>query len=807
MTSLVPAHAGRPRRAGHPAVPRRWSWRFVLAAVVALGAVAGLAAPASAHATLESTEPAQGTAVPRSPGKVVLHFDEQVSISPSSIEVFNSAAKRVDSGGTTHVPNDSHSVETSIPLSLGQGGYVVTWRVVSADSHPVNGAFTFFIGAATSGGSINAEASQLLAKSAGSRTVGVLYGVVRFVAFATVCVLLGSLWFALVIWPGSATERRTAWILWSSLAMLALATASAFALQGVYGGGLPLSELLRSSVLTTVWHTRFGMSYAARLVFIALMAGIVLDVVRGVATTEGSSDPPDGTGGPDGSTGAAGRPGADPAGDGGPAAPGGAGAGGVGGLARRSPVLVTEKPPDAVTDPGPGGSTTSVGDAGDGTEPASAGRARWLLVGVCAVLSVAMLSTWGLADHASTGSLVWLSVPFDVVHLGSAAIWLGGLVMVLAVALPSRRAEGRSSLTRFSQWALAAVVAIVATGVFAAWRQIGLSWGALTTTTYGRLVLYKVAGLVVLVALASISRTAVHGELAVPGRRRRPSRATRVPNAVPTPGAEARSTPGADVRSTPGVEMRSTPGAEVRSTPGVDPVPTSRSEPAAPSSPVAGAPAVAPAAGAPSARSGSVATGRRSAAAEPGVLSGWLFGRRAAGAAPRRSAPGTPSSGGPASGSAGAPATVVDGVPGHRLRTAVALEIAVILAVLAVTAFLVNARPAKQAYSAPFYAEVKAGPTLVDVVVDPAKAGPLTIHLYVLTAAGLVDNVPEVDATMSNRAAGISNLPVPLQVGGPGHFLTAGFDIPIAGNWTMNIVVRTTNIDDYFADPIVVHIR
>jgi copper transport protein len=159
------------------------------------------------------------------------------------------------------------------------------------------------------------------------------------------------------------------------------------------------------------------------------------------------------------------------------------------------------------------------------------------------------------------------------------------------------------------------------------------------------------------------------------------------------------------------------------------------------------------------------------------------------------------------SGSTGASATALGGAPGHRLRTAVALEIAVILAVLAVTAFLVNARPAKEAYAAPFYAEVKAGPTLVDVVVDPAKAGPLTIHLYVLTAAGLVDNVPEVDATMSNRAAGISDLKVPLQIGGPGHFLTAGFDVPIAGNWTMNIIVRTTNIDDYFADPIVVHIR
>ena len=115
----------------------------MVGAALTLGVVAGLAAPASAHATLESTNPANGTALAKSPGQVVLHFDQQVSVSPTSIEVFNSSAKRVDSGDTRHVPNDSHSVETAIPASLPAGGYVVTWRVVSADSHPVNGAFSY----------------------------------------------------------------------------------------------------------------------------------------------------------------------------------------------------------------------------------------------------------------------------------------------------------------------------------------------------------------------------------------------------------------------------------------------------------------------------------------------------------------------------------------------------------------------------------------------------------------------------------------------------------------------------------------
>jgi copper transport protein len=253
-------------------------------------------------------------------------------------------------------------------------------------------------------------------------------------------------------------------------------------------------------------------------------------------------------------------------------------------------------------------------------------------------------------------------------------------------------------LLRFSQWALAAVVAVVATGVFAAWRQVGVSWGALSTTPYGKLVIYKSLGLAALVLLASVSRSSVHGSLAVPGTRRR----------------------------------------------GPSTVPAVFAEPSAPH-PV-GADVALP-----------VRNWRRDATT--------------------------------------------------RLRVAVGAEIVVLFAVLGLTAALVNARPAKQAYAAPFSTEVKAGPTLVNVVVDPAKAGPLAIHLYILTSDGVIENVPEVDATMSDTAAGINGLKIPLQQAGPGHFLVYRFDVPIAGTWTINVTVRTDALDEYFSDPIIVHVR
>jgi copper transport protein len=589
-----------------------------VAVALLVGAVAGLALPASAHAVLESTTPPSGTAVPRSPGNVVLHFDEQVSIQPSSVEVFNSSAKRVDNGTTRHVPGDSHAIETAVPGSLPAGGYVVTWRVVSADSHPVHGAFTFFIGAAAGGGNITAETSQLLARSAGNRTVGVVYGVVRWLAFVALAGVLGTLLFMGWAWPESQRVRTARAILWASVGVLAVTTLLAFGLQGAYGGGLGLSAITKSAVLKSVWGTRFGKAYIARLAFVAAIAALA-----GWLLTQ--------------------RP------------------------ARRAP-------------------------------------AWWLAT--TTLLIVAMLATWGLGDHAATGTLVWLAVPFDVVHLGAASIWIGGLAMVVAVLVPAstgdRAGPGsplRQAGARFSNVALAAVVAIVATGLFAAWRQVGVSWGALTTTAYGKLLLYKSGGLVVLVVLASVSRTAVHGRLALPG-----APAPRQPPEPPPPAPARTAT-------------------------------LTRTVPS------------------------------------------------------RVSAPRTE-----------------DG-RARRLRGAVVGELVVGLVVLALSAVLVEAQPAKQAYSAPYSTQVKAGPTFVNVVVAPAHTGPVAVHLYILTPAGGLDDVPEVDATMGNPHTGISGLTVPLQKAGPGHYVAYGFVLPFPGTWQLNVTVRTDNLDEYFTDPIKVPVR
>lgn len=127
------------------------------------------------------------------------------------------------------------------------------------------------------------------------------------------------------------------------------------------------------------------------------------------------------------------------------------------------------------------------------------GRARVALVPF--VLLGASLS---LAGHAVAGDPAWLRVGADMLHVLAAAAWLGGLVQ-LRPALASGDASPRV-VQRYSNVALASVIVLVVTGVYAAWAETGLGIDELRDSTYGRLVLAKSALLLVLVGMGAINR-------------------------------------------------------------------------------------------------------------------------------------------------------------------------------------------------------------------------------------------------------------------------------------------------------------
>jgi copper transport protein len=98
------------------------------------------------------------------------------------------------------------------------------------------------------------------------------------------------------------------------------------------------------------------------------------------------------------------------------------------------------------------------------------------------------------------------------------SVWLGGLA-VLVVGTMWRQPDAGTVLGRFSSLALASVAALVTTGLFQAWRQVG-SLSALGPTTYGRELLVKTALVVIVIGVAGGSRRLLRRRHALPGLRR-----------------------------------------------------------------------------------------------------------------------------------------------------------------------------------------------------------------------------------------------------------------------------------------------
>ena len=175
-----------------------------LPAVVALALVVlvGSAAPAAAHASLESTDPAAGAVLDGSPDAISLRFSEPVEVQAGAVRVFDGRGERVDDGA---VERDGTTVR--LPVDLDDGGYVVTYRVVSVDGHPISGGFTFRVGQ-------QAEEVQqslfeeLLAGQGADTALGVAAAVLRLVAFAALVVLLGGAALVAVLWPAGAADAR-----------------------------------------------------------------------------------------------------------------------------------------------------------------------------------------------------------------------------------------------------------------------------------------------------------------------------------------------------------------------------------------------------------------------------------------------------------------------------------------------------------------------------------------------------------------------------------------------------------------------
>jgi copper transport protein len=227
---------------------------------------------------LEETKPSNDSVVDVAPDEVVLRFNEPIESALGAVRIFDAAGNRVDTGELRRP--DSRSVATTVPSNLRNGTYTVAWRVVSADSHPVFGAFVFHIGAP--GANPAGIADQVLAESAPSRVESATFTAVRFFAFGLLILTVGGVAaLALVLRECEEKARRRLLALVAiASAALALVSVAGIVLEGGVASGLGITGGLHGGVFGAVLDTRFGQVWLARAVVATLLAVVTLSLRR-----------------------------------------------------------------------------------------------------------------------------------------------------------------------------------------------------------------------------------------------------------------------------------------------------------------------------------------------------------------------------------------------------------------------------------------------------------------------------------------------------------------------------------------------
>jgi methionine-rich copper-binding protein CopC len=98
--------------------------------------------PACAHAFLDHAEPRVGSTVDSPPSAVALAFTEPIEPAFSRVEVLDKNGTRVATAPPEHPTPDT--LKVTLPRLL-PGEYTVRWVVVSVDTHPTEGSFTFSV--------------------------------------------------------------------------------------------------------------------------------------------------------------------------------------------------------------------------------------------------------------------------------------------------------------------------------------------------------------------------------------------------------------------------------------------------------------------------------------------------------------------------------------------------------------------------------------------------------------------------------------------------------------------------------------
>jgi copper transport protein len=390
---------------------RRWP---LIALVITTALVLSVRAVAYAHATLVSSEPTANSRLATSPTRVRLVFSEQVEPSLAQVSIVASAngVTPLTVGGDVH---DVHAIIAPVG-TLGPGAYRLRWRVVSADGHPVEGSFAFWVGASQTQAAPDSAASIDEPATWGPTFKGapLIPSTLRGVGLGSLMALGGLLLFL----SFSRASSRRATRLTNGLALAAAVFLTLHLAAWILN--VTPAHSLASDSTTVVLTSRVGKVELWRTGLAVLALWAVW-------------------------------------------------------LARRPRLAL--------------------------------------------VIAIAALVVSGASGHSAAMQPFW-AVPAKATHLLAGAAWLGGLLWLLVADRSDTRAFAREA-SRVSTIALTCVVLVMLSGVLQAWLFLPSPWDVFRSS-YGTVVLAKVAGLVVLIAFGAAHRYRVLPRLerdaAMPGR-------------------------------------------------------------------------------------------------------------------------------------------------------------------------------------------------------------------------------------------------------------------------------------------------
>ena len=246
---------------------RRYGAGLFLSLLAAFLIVGFQSSPASAHSEVVATSPENGAVLDTAPAMVTVTFTEPVSPVADQVRVFAPNGDRVDRG-------KSEASGSQIRMgfrSSGDGTYLVSYRVISADGHPVAGGFSFSIGEPSA-------APPALAELGDDPTVKTAMSVMRYVGFTGLVLLVGAVGMLMLAWPARLSRQSPGRFTWLGVGLVGVSAVGELLLQVPFQLGGGLTEITGAG-LWTVLDSRYGYAHLARIGLLVLAVPLIRSLI------------------------------------------------------------------------------------------------------------------------------------------------------------------------------------------------------------------------------------------------------------------------------------------------------------------------------------------------------------------------------------------------------------------------------------------------------------------------------------------------------------------------------------------------